>query len=128
MKNPQTFEILIALMLASTVLIIPIAQHMVYYDEKILEYEHLAEEAKYPAKKQDLISTSSTYIWKINMMGLSFLFTTSSAVTSISGLFIFLFRGINSEKVLKYIACLSIVLFLCSIVVMASVISLYPIP
>ena len=51
MKNPQTFEILMALMLASTVLIIHIAQHMVYYDEKMLEYEHLAEEAKYPAKK-----------------------------------------------------------------------------
>ncbi len=61
-------------------------------------------------------------------MGLSFLFTTSSAVISISGLFIFLFRGIESEKILKYVVCLSIVFFLCAIVLMARVISFYPIP
>lgn len=124
----QTFEILIALMLASTVLIIPIAQQMAYYDEKISKYEHLAEETKYPAAKQDLLSIRETFICKVNMMGLSFLFTTLSAVISISGLLIVLFKGIGSEKVLKYIACLSIFFFLCSIALMARVISFYPIP
>jgi hypothetical protein len=124
----RTFEIIIAVMLASTVLMIPIVQHMAFYDERISECEHLAEEAENtPAAKYDLPSLMETFIWKINMMGLSFLFITLSSVISISGLLIVLIGGIDSEKVLKYVAFLSIFFFLCAIVLMARVILFYPI-
>lgn len=111
------FQIILVLIVASSVLIIPTADKATFYKDKQIEYKRNAEDAIDDNAKTFWGDLAKRFEDKAGGVALAFFFLSSCAVSSVLGIMFYLDKV--KFKYFEYAVRLSLALFLVSLILLA---------